>query len=140
MTHRLQKKNKEISCFEVLNVRAEGCSCSLHVLYGGLGTLLGIHKLQLLIKKVPVSNYFLSCNFLVIKILDPDWIRIQIGIQSKMLDLDPESMDPDTNTANEGVTYIILSLFRRRMNKQGMRSPSLPTYRTHQRLILKVHY
>jgi hypothetical protein len=34
---------------------------------------------------------------LVIKTLDPDWIRIriQIGIQPKMLDLDPESVNSD---------------------------------------------
>jgi hypothetical protein len=31
--------------------------------------------------------------FSVIKILDPDWIRIRIGIQPKILD--PESMNPD---------------------------------------------
>jgi hypothetical protein len=30
---------------------------------------------------------------LVIKSLDPDWIRIRIAIQRKMLD--PESMNPD---------------------------------------------
>ncbi len=34
---------------------------------------------------------------MVIKILDPDWIRIRIkiGIQPKMLDLDPESVNSD---------------------------------------------
>ncbi len=45
------------------------------VLYGGLG----IGKLQFLIKKK--INFFFSCNFfsiLVIKALDPDWIRIRI--------------------------------------------------------------
>ncbi len=36
--------------------------------------------------------YFL---FLVIKPLDPDWIRIRIGIQSKMLVLDPDQMNAD---------------------------------------------
>jgi hypothetical protein len=39
-------------------------------------------------------KFFFSCNFflqlLVIKALDPDWIRI--GIQPKMLDLNPDEM------------------------------------------------
>jgi hypothetical protein len=41
-----------------------------------------------MIKKI---KFFFSCNFfqfLVIKALDPDWIRIRIGIQPKMLDPD----------------------------------------------------
>jgi hypothetical protein len=29
---------------------------------------------------------------LVIKALDPDWIRIRIGVQPKMLDPDPDEM------------------------------------------------
>ncbi len=36
-------------------------------------------------------------QFLVIKALDPYWIRIRIGIQPKMLDLDP---DPDEINAD----------------------------------------
>jgi hypothetical protein len=32
---------------------------------------------------------------LVIKALDPDWIRIRIGIQPKMLELDPDKMNAD---------------------------------------------
>jgi hypothetical protein len=32
---------------------------------------------------------------LVIKALDPDWIRIRIGIQPKMLDPDPDEMNAD---------------------------------------------
>ncbi len=63
---------KEFSCFEVLDVlflRAEGFSCSLDVLYEGLGR----SKLQFLIKKIshffPTVNFF---QFLVIKTLDPD--------------------------------------------------------------------
>jgi hypothetical protein len=43
----------------------------------------------------------LSCNFflqfLVIKALDPDWIRIRIGVQPRMLDPDP---DPDEMNAD----------------------------------------
>jgi hypothetical protein len=39
-------------------------------------------------------NFF---EFLVIKTLDPYWIRIRIriGIQPKLLDPDPDSMEPD---------------------------------------------
>jgi hypothetical protein len=57
----------------------EGFSCSLDILYRGLG----ISKYK---------NIFSSCTFfklLVIKTLDP------VGIQPKMLDPDPESMKPD---------------------------------------------
>ncbi len=34
-------------------------------------------------------------QFLVIKALDPDWIRIRIDIQPKMLDPDPDEMNAD---------------------------------------------
>ncbi len=54
-------------------MRAEGFFCNLDILYGGLG----ISKLQ----------------FLIIKALDPDWIRI--GVHPKMLDPDPEEMNAD---------------------------------------------
>jgi hypothetical protein len=50
-------------------LRAEGFSCSLDGLCGGLG----IYKLQFLIKKF--ANFFFSCKFfqlLDIKPLDPD--------------------------------------------------------------------
>jgi hypothetical protein len=50
--------------------------CNLDVLFGGLG----ICKLQFLKKKYII---FFSAKFLVIKILDPDWIRIQIGVSLK---------------------------------------------------------
>jgi hypothetical protein len=67
-------------------LRAEGFFCNLDVLYGGLG----IGKLYFLIKKK--VNFFFSAviffQFLFIKALDPDWIRI--GIQPKMLDPDPD--------------------------------------------------
>ncbi len=65
-------------------MRAEGFFCSLDVLYEGLG----IDNLQFLIQKI--LNFFL-----VIKALDPDWIRI--GIQPKMLDLDPDKMIRNTD-------------------------------------------
>ncbi len=72
--------------------RKKGFSCSLDVLHGRLG----ISKLQFLMKKI--SNLFFNLiffKFTVIKTLDPDWIRIRVGIQPKMLDSDPDSMNPD---------------------------------------------
>ncbi len=68
-------------------LRAEGFFCNLDILYGGLG----IGKLQFLIKKK--YNFFFSCSFfqfLVIKALDPYWIRIRIGLQPQPLDPDPD--------------------------------------------------
>jgi hypothetical protein len=60
---------REISCFdrsaECYVLRAEGFSCSLGVLYGGLG----ISKLQFLIK---------NNQFFVIKTLDPDPESLQM--------------------------------------------------------------
>jgi hypothetical protein len=71
-------------------LRAKGFFCNLDVLYGSQGK----GNLQLLIQ-----NFFFSAviliQFLVIKSLDPDWIRIRIGIQSKMLDPDPDEMNAD---------------------------------------------
>jgi hypothetical protein len=52
------EKSKEFSCFVTAGcsfLRAEGFSCSLCVLYGGLG----ITKLQFFIKKCPI---FFSCK------------------------------------------------------------------------------
>jgi hypothetical protein len=63
---------------------------NLYILYEGLG----IGKLQFLIKK----KIFFSCNFfhfLVIKALDPDWIRIRIRIGLQPQTLDPEKMNTD---------------------------------------------
>ncbi len=75
-------------------MRAEGIFCNEDIpLYEGLG----IGKLQFLIKKI--FNFFFSVviffQFLVIKALDPDWIRIRIGVQPKMLDPDPDEMNAD---------------------------------------------
>jgi hypothetical protein len=70
-------------------LRAEGFFCSLDVLYGGIG----IGKLQVFIKVfLPVNK-----KKVVIKTLDPDWIRIRIriGTQPKMLDLDPDQRNTD---------------------------------------------
>jgi hypothetical protein len=70
-------------------LRTEDSSCSLDILYGGLE----IRKFKFLIKKI--SNFF-SCgifpNFYLLK----PWIRIRIGIQPKMLDPNPESINPDS--------------------------------------------
>ncbi len=71
-------------------LRAEGFFCNLDILYGGLG----IGKLQFFIQKK--FNFFFSCNFfqfLVIKALDPDWIRIRSGLQPPTPD--PEKMNTD---------------------------------------------
>jgi hypothetical protein len=65
-------------------LRAEGFSCSLDAHCGGLG----ISKQQFLIK------YFLAAHFLQFLVIKT-WIRIRIGIEPKMLDPDPESMNPD---------------------------------------------
>jgi hypothetical protein len=69
-----KKRKKKVKKFHVLNcwmfcLRAESFSCSLGVLYRGLG----ISKLEFLIKKITYNfsalNFFL---FLVIKTLDPE--------------------------------------------------------------------
>ncbi len=51
-------------------LRAEGFSCSLGVLYGGLG----ISKLQFLIKKIGIT--FPAINFFQFQVIKP-WIRIR---------------------------------------------------------------
>jgi hypothetical protein len=66
---------------------AEGFSCSLAVLYGGLGR----SKLQFFIQKnIKISPAYFF-NFWSSK----HWIQIRTGIQPKMLDSDPDSMNPD---------------------------------------------
>ncbi len=67
-------------------MRAEGFFCNLDILYEGLG----IGKLQFLIKKnINFFSAVIFFQFFVIKAPDPDWIRIRIGVQPKMLDPDP---------------------------------------------------
>ncbi len=69
-------------------LRAEG----LDILYGGLG----IGKLQFLIKKkFKFFSAVIFFQFLVIKALDPDWIRIRIGLRPQTLDPDPEKINTD---------------------------------------------
>ncbi len=74
-------------------MRAEGFSCSLDILYAGLV----IRKLRLSIKKYIKKFVAVAFSTSVINTLDADWIQIRIrfGIQPKMLDPDPESMNPD---------------------------------------------
>ncbi len=70
----------------------ESGSGSGTLLHGGLG----IGELQLLIKKK--FNFFSAViffQFLVIKALDPDWIRIRIGLQPQTLDPDPDPEKED---------------------------------------------
>jgi hypothetical protein len=72
-------------------LRNEGFSCSLDVLYRGLG----INKWQFLIKNV---NLFSALNsFPIFGHQNPGTglNRIRISIQPKMLDPDPESMNPN---------------------------------------------
>ncbi len=92
MTH-ISSKNFMFLSAGCTLLRAEGFFCSLEVLYGGLG----IGKLQFLIEKNKIKNFSskLFLQFLVIKALDPDWIRFRIGIQPKMPDLDPYQMNTD---------------------------------------------
>ncbi len=68
---------------------AAGFFCNLDILYGGLG----IGKLQFLIKKnIIFFSPVIFFKFLVIKALDPDWIRIRIRIR---IGLQPQPLDPD---------------------------------------------
>ncbi len=70
-------------------LRAEGFFCTLD---GGLG----IGKLQFLSKKNLIFfSAVIFFQFLLIKALDPDWIRIRTGVQPKMLDPDPNEMNAD---------------------------------------------
>jgi hypothetical protein len=67
------EKSPEFSCFSVLYVlslRAEGFSCSLGVLYGGLGR----SNLQFLIKKIEIK--FPAINIFQFQVINP-WIRIR---------------------------------------------------------------
>ncbi len=86
MTHKTRKKYR---IFMFLStgcslLRAEGFSCSLGVLYGGLG----ISKLQFLIKKISIK--FPAIDFFKYLVLKPG-IRIRNPDPQleKMLDLDP---------------------------------------------------
>jgi hypothetical protein len=91
-----RQKYKKVKKFHVSSagcslLRAEGFSCSLNVLYGGLGISTG--NLQFVIKII--SNFFPAVIFSPHFWSSKPWIQIWIGtgIQSKMLD--PEPMNPD---------------------------------------------
>jgi hypothetical protein len=60
----------------MFSFETEGFSCSLDVLYEGPG----LSKLQFLIKFFFL--YVIFSIFLVIKTLDPDWIRIRTHTES----------------------------------------------------------
>ncbi len=103
---------------------AERCfSCSLDVLYGGLGV-----STEIAIFIIKTSSYFswIFFHFLVIKALDPDWIWIRIGsgsgldldpdwiwnrigIQPKMLDPDPDLMNLDPKQWRKGPHFLMSS-------------------------------
>ncbi len=75
-------------------MKTEGFFYHLDILYGGLG----IGKLQFLIKKNKIKiSAVIFFQFLVIKALDPYWIRIRIriGLQHQTLDPDPEKINTD---------------------------------------------
>jgi hypothetical protein len=88
MTHKNRKKSR-IFMFLITGcslLRAEGFSCSLGVLYGGLG----ISKLQFLIKKIDIK--FLAINFFNFWSSNPgsgSVIRNPDPQLEKMLDPDP---------------------------------------------------
>jgi hypothetical protein len=74
-TKNYQQKKKKLRNFMFEVEGAEGFSCSLDVLYAGLGK----SKLQFLVK---IITFFSGVNFWSSKPLDPDWIRnrFRIGI------------------------------------------------------------
>ncbi len=87
------EKNSYDSWFHVLKSKMFSLEvwrlrpCSLDVLYGGLG----ISKLQFFIQKY---QHFFPVNFFQF-LVTKAYLRIRISIQPKMLDPDPESMNPD---------------------------------------------
>jgi hypothetical protein len=76
-------------------LRTEGFFYDLDIPNGGLG----IGKMQFLIKKKTSALIFFS--FLVIKALDPYWIRIGIGLKHHTLDQDQEKMNTDPQPCQE---------------------------------------
>jgi hypothetical protein len=69
-------------------LRAEGFFRNMDVLYGGLG-ISTCSFLFLSQKKLDFFSAVQFYHFLVLKTLDPYWMRIRIGIQPKLLDPDP---------------------------------------------------
>jgi hypothetical protein len=86
MTHKNRKKSRIIMFLSTgcSLLRAEGFSCRLGVLYGGLG----ISKLQFLIKKIEIKfKVLIFSSILGHQTLDPD-LESGSAIR-KMLDPDP---------------------------------------------------
>jgi hypothetical protein len=67
-----------------------------------------------------IKNFFLSAviffQFLVIKALDPDWIRIRIGNQPKMLNPDPDEMNADPQPCPKGPPAYLNTILKERMD------------------------
>ncbi len=73
-------------------------------------------------------------QFLVIKALDPYWIRIRIGIQPKMLDPDPDEMNADSQPCfklSPGVVFGALGWGE----YAGKEAPLLLRQRVHRHLV-----
>ncbi len=71
---------------------------------------------------------------MVIKALDPDWIRIRIGIQPKMLDPDPDEMNADPKPCfklSPGVVFGALG----GCEYAGEEAPLLLRQRVHRHLV-----
>ncbi len=84
-------------------------------------------------------KYFSRCKFFtsfVIKTLDPDYIRIRIGIQPKMLGPDPDSMNPDPKHCYVLLPSISTGVLRSKPNfTHALRNRK--TYETETYFILK---
>jgi hypothetical protein len=59
---------------------------------------------------------------LVFKALDPDWIRIRIGVHPKMLDPDPEKINTDPQPCHKGRLSYRRSLQLSKENIQHFRT------------------
>ncbi len=128
-------------------LRAEGFFYNFNILYGGLG----IGKLQFLIKKKAKKfSAVILFQFLVIKALDPDWIRIRIriririGLQPQPLDPDPEKMNTDPQPWTKVRSR--LPNFGQSPLKKGTRDPKtiillvwVPSAKVHVRFVLSKH-
>ncbi len=105
-------------------MRTEGFFYNLDLLNGGLG----IGKLQFLIKKKKIISAVIFFQFLVIKALDPYWIRIsiwiriRIGLQHHTLDPDPDPKKMNTDPQ----PWCLHALFKAGTNPKGFTSVADP--------------
>jgi hypothetical protein len=92
------RKNLEISCFEVLVVFLE-----LNSSLVTWTSFMEAYKIVVFDPKIFFSalHFF---QFLVIKTMDPDWIRIRISIDKKMLDPAPY-LDPHKQKKLDSAPY-----------------------------------